>query len=141
MALSFQEGDILYLKNVSYTDHPKYQLTLNTDKNLFFVINSEINNTVAMNDDFKNCQVKLDKQPNHTFMLNDESYIACHHLAPIIRCEEIEKMIKAGNVEKKGKIDEETLEKVKETVLNHSRLTLTPFDILYIIQGLDKIKY
>ncbi|MCJ7554878.1 MAG: hypothetical protein MUO34_13460 [Ignavibacteriaceae bacterium] len=100
-----------------------------------------MSNTVAINDDFRNCQVKLNKQPNHTFMDNNESYIACHQLAPVIRCNEIEKMIKEQKVKIKGKIDEETLTIVKETVLNYSRLTLTPFDILYIIEGLSKIKY
>src|SRR3990172_4489108 len=141
MALSFKEGDILYFTNVSYTDHPKYQLTLSTEKDLFFVINSDISNTVAINDDFKNCQVKLNKQPNHTFMAKEEFYIVCHQLAPIIRCDEIEKMIKEEKVKIKGKIDEETLAIVKETVLNYCRLTLTPFDILYVIESLGKIKY
>lgn len=140
MAFSFKEGDILLIKNVSYTNHPKFQLTLNTERNLFFVINSDINNTVGLNNDFKNCQVILNKNPNHTFMPNDISYIACHQLAPPIRCDVIENFIKSKDAEVKGKIDSETLEKVKETVLNHSRLTLTPFDILYIKEGLDKVK-
>ncbi|OGU43153.1 MAG: hypothetical protein A2000_14695 [Ignavibacteria bacterium GWB2_36_8] len=139
MAFSFKEGDIIYLKKVPYTNHPKYQLTLNIEKELFFVINSDINNTIAINSDFKNCQVVLSKLPNHNFMPNDTSYIACHQLAPKIRCDEIEKMIKVKEAEVIGKIDEATLEKVKDTVLNYSRLTLTGFEILYIKEGLDKV--
>ncbi len=76
-------GDIIYVENVSYTDHPKYHLVLSPSKALFFVINSNITNAVAFNNAFKNCQVVLLKHPNHSFMPNNESYIACHQIAPI----------------------------------------------------------
>ena len=141
MPLSFKEGDVIYLKNVPYTDHSKYQLTLSTEQHLFFVINSEMNNTVAINDEFKHCQVKLSKEPNHSFMDKNESYIACHQLAPHIPCNDIEKMIKSNTAEVKGTIDKETLEKVKMVVLDHSSLTLSPFERKDIMDGLAKVKH
>lgn len=140
MPFSFKEGDILYLKNPPYTDHPKYQLVLSVEKDLCFVINKDINNTVSINDDLKKCQVLLKKLPNHTFMPLDESYIACHQLAPKIRSDEIERMIKLNEILIVGKIDRDTLEKVKDVVVNN-RITLTGFDILYITQGLDKVTF
>jgi len=128
MPCSFGPGDIVYLSEVPYTDHPKYHLVLSVSDDMFFIINSDINSTVSVNPIYYNCQVKLIKNPSNTFMQKDECYIACHQLAPDLISSEVESQIKAGKGEVKGKLDKNTLEQVLNTVLNLCGHTLSHFE-------------
>jgi hypothetical protein len=131
-------GDVIYIKQVSYTDHPKYHLVLSIAQDLFFVINSDINSTVALNPEFKICQVKLSKLPNNLFMSENESYIACHQFAPIYTIE-VDKQIKEGKAENKGKLDKETLKLVRDTVLNHRPKTISYSEMVEIVKCIDAV--
>ncbi len=139
MPFSFGSGDIIYLNEVPYTDHPKYHLVLSVSDDLFFIINSDINSTVAVNPIFYNCQVKLNKNPSNTFMPKDECYIACHQLAPDLISVEIESQIKTGKGEIKGKLDKNTLDQVLNTVLNHCGHTLSHFERRTIAENLKTV--
>lgn len=136
MPCSFAPGDIVYLKTVPYTGHPKYHLVLSVTDDMFFVINSNINTTVAVNSLFLNCQVKLMKNPDNVYMPKDESYIACHQLAPDLISAEVDAQIKAGNGEIKGRLDGTTIEQVINTVMNHCAHTLSPLERRVITQNL-----
>lgn len=136
MPCSFAPGDIVYLEQVPYTGHPKYHLVLSITDDMFFVINSNINNTVAVNSLFLNCQVKLLKNPDNNYMPKDESYIACHQLAPDLISSEVDAQIKAGKGEVKGKLDRASIEQVINTVMNHGAHTLSPNERRIISQNL-----
>ncbi|HOI30883.1 MAG TPA: hypothetical protein PLZ15_14145 [Melioribacteraceae bacterium] len=139
MPFSFSPGDIIYLEEVPYTDHPKYHLVLSVSDDMFFIINSNINKTVAVNTQFLNCQVKLSKNPHNSYMPKEESYIACHQLAPDLFSGDIEAKIKAGKGEIKGKLDKSTLEQVINTVINHGAHTLSPYERRIIEENLKSV--
>lgn len=136
MPCLFSPGDIVYLKEVPYTDHPKYHLVLSVADDMFFIINSNINNTVAVNSLFLNCQVKLIKDPDNGYMPKDESYIACHQLAPDLISGDVDAQIRSGMGEVKGKLDKTTLEQVVNTVMYHCAHTLSPMERRIITQNL-----
>lgn len=141
MSFSFTAGDIIYVEEVTFTDHPKYQLVLSIKEDYFFIINSEINNTIALNNDWAKCQVKLNKTPNYTFFTKDECYIACHQLIYETYSVEIEKKISDGKARIVGKICKEELDKVIEIVENDYAKTLTLNERKEILTELKKITY
>lgn len=138
MSYSFSCGDIIRLQEVNYTDHPKYHLVLSIRENLFFVINTNINNTVALNPEFLNSQVQLEPKegkefPEHT------CYIACHEIADDIYSADIEREFQNNNAKNYGKIDLGTIKSVINVLYNHCK-TLSPVEKKEIIKNLEELK-
>lgn len=71
-------------------------------------------------------------------MPNEESYIACHQLAPIYTIE-LEKQILNGEAEIVGRLDNNTLISVRDTILNNSSFILSIRDIREIVRNLNSI--
>lgn len=139
MATSFSCGDVIYIEKVSYTDHPKLHLVLSISENLFFVINSDINSTIAFNNDFRICQIECTINDPNKKLSKSNGYIACHEIADEIFSIEIESKIQKGEAINFGKLDDETLNKVLEVMKNHCSPTIIPHDKKIIIQNLEQI--
>jgi hypothetical protein len=119
MRFSFSPGDIIYLQKVSYTDHPKLHLVLSISDDLFFVINSGIDSTIAFNEIFKKCQVECRIHDPQKKLTKDKGYIDCHEIADSIFSIEVEKMLKLGKAKNFGRLDDITLNAVLDVVKNH----------------------
>jgi hypothetical protein len=139
MSFSFSAGDVIYLKEVSYTDHPKYHLVLSVSDDLFFIINSDISSTIALNNIFSACQVECKINVPVGLTAKDKSYVACHEIADTIFCIEVEGSLKNRKAINCGKLDEAYLRRVLDVVKNHCSPTITTGDKKTIIHNLEII--
>lgn len=136
MDYSFSPGDIVLLKEVSYTDHPKYHLVLSVEEDLFFTINTEINPTVRLNPTLLESQVLYKVDQGKSFPEHD-CYIACHQI-PEVFSAEVEDGLKSGRTEIKGKIDLKTLKAVLNVLYSHAK-TLTGRERRIAIENLEAL--
>ena len=136
---SFSVGDVIYLKEVSYTDHPKLHLVLSISDDLFFIINSGIDSTIAFNEKFKICQVACKINDPQKRLTKNKGYIDCHVIADSIFSVEVESMLKSGKAKNFGRLDDITLNAVLNVVKNYCPHTLTPRDQKTIIKNLEFI--
>ena len=136
---SFSVGDVIYLKEVSYTDHPKLHLVLSISDDLFFVINSGIDSTIAFNELFKKCQVECKINDPQRKLTKNKGYIDCHEIADTIFSLEVESMLKSGKAINFGRLDDTTLHAVLNVVKNYCSPTITPRDQKAIIKNLEFI--
>lgn len=136
MDYSFSSGDIILLKEVSYTNHPKYHLVLSVKEDLFFTINSEINSTVRLNPTLLECQVPYKVVEGQTFPEHN-CYIACHQIPEVFSID-VESGLKSGMAENKGKIDIHTLKAVLNVLYNHAK-TLTGKERRTAIENLEAV--
>lgn len=136
MDYSFSPGDIILLKEVSYTDHPKYHLVLSIEEDLFFTINTEISSTVRLNPTLLESQVPYKVVKGKSFPEHD-CYIACHQVAEVFS-NDVETALKSGMAENKGKIDKNTLKAVLNVLYNHAK-TLTGREKRIAIKNLEAV--
>jgi hypothetical protein len=139
MTFSFSPGDVIYLKEVSYTDHPKYHLVLSVSNDLFFVINSDINSTIAINANFKLCQVECKINTPLGKIAKDKSFVACHDIADSIFSVEIESKLNAGKAFNCGKLDDVYLKRILDVMKNHCSPAITLGDKKTIVKNLEVV--
>lgn len=69
--------------------HPKHMILLHkADTPLFFFINSEINDFINQRQHFKDCQVEIKRNPNHTF-LDYDSWLNCAEIKNLFSLDEV----------------------------------------------------
>lgn len=136
--LPISPGDIVYITTVPYTNHPKYHLALSIKDDLFFIINSGVNNFISLNPELARCQIPLTKTPDNLYMVKETSYIACHEIADIFSQDIITK-IKNGQAEVKGRLDLTTIQLIIDVLTNSCPSTLAPRERNLIVQNLKSI--
>ena len=139
MGFSFSPGDIIYLQKVSYTDHPKLHLVLSISDDLFFIINSGIDSTIAFNEKFKKCQVACKINDPQRKLTKGKGYIDCHEIADSIFSVEVEGKLKSGKAKNFGRLDDKTLNAVLDVVKHDCSPTITTRDQKTIIKNLEFI--